>query len=188
MGAGAQLAGNKPAAGIRDLGRCHALMARAAVLLAKREYVVAAEAAMEAAKLAEGTTEPELPAALSIAAAAFKAAGRPNASAEATARARAVLAGSSPAIPGGRARRFTRVGSGHDTEVDAIDLLSRRERQILELVGEGARNAEIADQLVLSKKTVENHLSRVFAKLGVSSRTAAARMLAEHTEHDAPPA
>lgn len=52
--------------------------------------------------------------------------------------------------------------------------LSDREWQVGELVAAGRTNREIADELYLSPKTVEAHLTRVFAKLGVRSRAAVA--------------
>jgi DNA-binding NarL/FixJ family response regulator len=52
--------------------------------------------------------------------------------------------------------------------------LSGRELEVLRLVAAGRTNPEIASALVLSEKTVARHLSNIFAKLGVSSRTAAA--------------
>jgi DNA-binding NarL/FixJ family response regulator len=48
--------------------------------------------------------------------------------------------------------------------------LSVRERQVLDLLADGASNAAIAGRLYLSQKTVANHLSAIFQKLGVSSR------------------
>ena len=48
--------------------------------------------------------------------------------------------------------------------------LISRERQVAELAADGARSREIADRLFLSPRTVENHLQRVYAKLGVSGR------------------
>lgn len=48
--------------------------------------------------------------------------------------------------------------------------LSRREREVATLAADGLTNRQIAEVLVLSERTVENHLYRVFAKLGVSSR------------------
>jgi len=52
--------------------------------------------------------------------------------------------------------------------------LTAREIDILRLVAHGLNNAEIADRLVLSPRTVHAHLRSIFDKLGVSSRTAAA--------------
>jgi DNA-binding NarL/FixJ family response regulator len=48
--------------------------------------------------------------------------------------------------------------------------LSAREREILDLVAQGANNAEIAARLVLSPKTVRNHVSNIFSKLQVADR------------------
>jgi DNA-binding CsgD family transcriptional regulator/tetratricopeptide (TPR) repeat protein len=52
--------------------------------------------------------------------------------------------------------------------------LTARELEVLELLREGMRNAAIADQLVLSPKTVDHHVSAILRKLGVSSRGEAA--------------
>lgn len=51
--------------------------------------------------------------------------------------------------------------------------LSGRETEVMRLVARGRSNREIADALVLSEKTVKNHVSRVYAKLGVRTRAAA---------------
>ena len=51
--------------------------------------------------------------------------------------------------------------------------LSGREAEVMELVARGRSNSEIAAALVLSEKTVKNHVSRVYAKLGVRTRAAA---------------
>ena len=48
--------------------------------------------------------------------------------------------------------------------------LTRREREIVQLASQGATNAEIAERLVLSVRTVESYLYRAMSKLGVSSR------------------
>jgi DNA-binding CsgD family transcriptional regulator len=48
--------------------------------------------------------------------------------------------------------------------------LTGREREVAELAADGVRSREIADRLFLSPRTVENHLQRVYAKLGVSGR------------------
>jgi DNA-binding CsgD family transcriptional regulator len=52
--------------------------------------------------------------------------------------------------------------------------LTLREVEVLSLVAEGYTNREVADSLVIGAATVKRHLDNVFAKLGVSSRTAAA--------------
>jgi DNA-binding NarL/FixJ family response regulator len=51
--------------------------------------------------------------------------------------------------------------------------LTTREREILRLIGQGRGNASIADQLVLSPKTVRNHVSHIFRKLRVIDRAEA---------------
>ena len=52
--------------------------------------------------------------------------------------------------------------------------LSRREVEVLRLLGEGLSNREIADRLFISPKTAEHHVSRIYAKLGLKSRAEAA--------------
>lgn len=51
--------------------------------------------------------------------------------------------------------------------------LTDREREVLDLVAQGLTNAEIARRLVVSDKTVRNHVSNVFAKLHVAGRAEA---------------
>ncbi len=51
--------------------------------------------------------------------------------------------------------------------------LTRREYEVLELLAQGQSNNAIADRLFLSEKTVRNHLSLIFDKLGVTSRAEA---------------
>jgi DNA-binding NarL/FixJ family response regulator len=58
--------------------------------------------------------------------------------------------------------------------------LSRREKEVLRLVAAGQSNREIAKALVLSEHTVARHLQNIFAKLDVSSRTAATAFAYEH--------
>jgi DNA-binding CsgD family transcriptional regulator len=48
--------------------------------------------------------------------------------------------------------------------------LSRREREVALLAAGGATSREIAERLFLSSRTVENHLSRVYEKLGINGR------------------
>jgi DNA-binding NarL/FixJ family response regulator len=54
----------------------------------------------------------------------------------------------------------------------ALAGLTDRQREISRLVADGRTNREIAERLVVTEKTVENHLARIFARLGVKSRTA----------------
>lgn len=56
---------------------------------------------------------------------------------------------------------------------EAFDALSAREREVLALMGDGLPNADIAERLAISEKTVRNHASNIFDKLGVWSRAQA---------------
>ena len=58
--------------------------------------------------------------------------------------------------------------------------LTARELEVLRLVAGGATNKAIAAELVLSERTVERHVSNIFAKLGVASRSAATAFAYEH--------
>ena len=56
-----------------------------------------------------------------------------------------------------------------------VDPLNERELEVLEQLAHGARNKEIAERLFIVPRTVEYHLANIYAKLGVSNRTEAAR-------------
>jgi ATP/maltotriose-dependent transcriptional regulator MalT len=79
------------------------------------------------------------------------------------------------------AREFERLGAALDMRKVRDSLhsatqpagLTDREAEVLRLVATGLTNKEIASKLFLSDKTVARHLSNIFVKLGVSSRTAA---------------
>ena len=58
--------------------------------------------------------------------------------------------------------------------------LSQREIEVLRLLARGLTNAQIAEQLVISPRTVDAHLRSIYSKLAVTSRTAAARYAIEH--------
>ncbi|MGF7185235.1 DNA-binding NarL/FixJ family response regulator [Desulfitispora alkaliphila] len=55
-----------------------------------------------------------------------------------------------------------------------LQLLTKREREVLGLVAQGRDNIDIASNLFISEKTVRNHLSNIFRKLGFKDRTQAA--------------
>jgi DNA-binding CsgD family transcriptional regulator len=83
---------------------------------------------------------------------------------------------------------FAELGAG-PAEQEAAELLGRsavpgglspRELEVLRLVAAGRSNAEIAAELVIAEKTVARHLSNMFVKLDVGSRTAAAAFAFEH--------
>ena len=64
-------------------------------------------------------------------------------------------------------------------DTETINVLTARERQVADLVRDGLTNRLIAKRLYISEKTVEMHLSRVFAKLRVPSRAALAAFISE---------
>jgi len=52
--------------------------------------------------------------------------------------------------------------------------------EVLRLVAQGLTNEQVAEQLVISPRTVNTHLTSIFSKIGVSSRGAATRYAIEH--------
>jgi DNA-binding NarL/FixJ family response regulator len=62
---------------------------------------------------------------------------------------------------------------GESEEDSGVDRLTDRELDVLKLASKGMGNKDIADHLHLSTRTVQTHLSTVFAKMGVGSRTEA---------------
>ncbi|MFG2871098.1 response regulator [Streptomyces sp. NPDC048338] len=69
-------------------------------------------------------------------------------------------------------------------EDQRLAVLTERERDVLELIGEGLTNRRIAERLYLSEKTVKNHISRLLGKLGVERRVQAAVIAAQVREHE----
>lgn len=63
---------------------------------------------------------------------------------------------------------------------DIIEPLTTREIKVLELIGQGMGNREIAEKLFLSETTVKTHVANIFLKLQVKSRTQAALYFKEH--------
>ncbi|MEW5959475.1 MAG: response regulator transcription factor [Chloroflexota bacterium] len=92
---------------------------------------------------------------------------------------RTVAAGQSmlaPTIAGKVVAQFTSGKSLPDTlnkSADQYEGLTERELGILKLVGQGLSNKQIGKELFISDRTVQAHLSNIFSKLGVSSRTEA---------------
>jgi two-component system, NarL family, response regulator DevR len=65
-------------------------------------------------------------------------------------------------------RTVTRRRAAHD---DPAEDLTPSERKVVELIGDGMSNREIADRLGVSEKTVKNHVTAVLAKMGLQRRT-----------------
>jgi DNA-binding NarL/FixJ family response regulator len=78
------------------------------------------------------------------------------------------------------------LGAAPAAEDGAFASLSPREREILARLTEGLSNAEIAERLGVSEKTVRNHLSHLFDKLGVWSRAQAIVLARDRGFKDAP--
>jgi DNA-binding NarL/FixJ family response regulator len=68
----------------------------------------------------------------------------------------------------------------------APSLLTRRERQVLELVGRGYTNREIADVLGIAPETVKTHVANIRAKLGLSNKTELRYWLLDHLPPESP--
>lgn len=88
---------------------------------------------------------------------------------------RAVAAGEAvlhPTIARRVVNRFAPAG-GAKPPVDALEQLTEREMEVLQLAARGLKNQEIAQELSLSVRTVQTHLSNIFGKMSVGSRTEA---------------
>jgi two-component system, NarL family, response regulator DevR len=89
---------------------------------------------------------------------------------------REVAAGRSLLDPVTTARVLDRMR--RESAPDELSALTERERKVLELVGEGLTNRQIAERLFLAEKTVKNYVTSVLAKLGMERRTQAVAWIA----------
>ena len=92
---------------------------------------------------------------------------------------RRVAAGQSTLDPSVTARVLDRLRNGPRVDPE-LEALSAQEQRILELIGEGLTNREIAERMYLAEKTVKNYVSSMLAKLGLTSRTQAAIFATKH--------
>ena len=74
---------------------------------------------------------------------------------------------------------YERLGA-HRPEPELPDGLTRRECEVLALVAGGRSNREIGERLFISDRTVARHLTNIFGKIGVTSRTQAVRYAIDH--------
>lgn len=75
-------------------------------------------------------------------------------------------------------------GARPSTPVDHLEGLSRREREVLALVGEGLANKQIARRLGITERTVKAHVGSIFRRIGVADRTSAALWARDHLPPD----
>lgn len=160
----------------------YAALSAARVGLARGDAGAASAAARRAADrfAANGLRVPWAEALL-LAGQASIAAGEPDVAAAALAEAKQ-LADACAARPlyGAVVRAQSRAGASRPRPAER-DRLTKREREIAELIAAGLRNRQIAERLQISRKTVETHQGRIFAKLAVTSRAALISRLAERS-------
>lgn len=94
---------------------------------------------------------------------------------------RRVAAGHSLLDPAVTTRVLDRIRLGTSAD-DALELLTDQERRVLDFIGEGLTNRQIASQLQLSEKSVKNSVSSLLSKLGMHRRTEAAIYVARAGE------
>lgn len=86
---------------------------------------------------------------------------------------RRVHAGGSLLQPVVVERLLDRLGPEDADDTPPVEALTPRELEVLQIMARGARNRDIAQELVISERTVKIHVANVIAKLGVTNRTAA---------------
>jgi len=136
---------------------------------------------------------------LETALSAFTRAGIPYRAAQTRLLLAQVLGRNDREVAGAEARAalsvFEDLGADHDADAAAalmrdlgisaartgprhVGRLTKREQQVLVLLGEGLSNPQIAERLFLSRKTVEHHVARILSKLGLRGRAEAAALAA----------
>ena len=90
---------------------------------------------------------------------------------------RAVASGQSTLDPQASRQVMARLRN-HIDNVDPVAALSTQEKRVLELIGEGLTNRQIAEHMFLAEKTVKNYVSALLTKLGMQRRTQAAALAA----------
>lgn len=96
---------------------------------------------------------------------------------------RRVAAGQSMLDPAMTAQVLDRIRNGPPADRE-LAVLTSQEKRILDHIGEGLTNRDIARSMQLSEKTVKNYVSSVLAKLNLTSRTQAAVFAAKHPQSD----
>jgi len=96
---------------------------------------------------------------------------------------RRIAAGQSLLDPAVTARVLDRLRAGPEQD-QALAPLTDQERRILELIGEGLTNREIAERMFLAEKTIKNYVSSLLGKLGMQRRTQAAVFASQHPSAD----
>jgi two-component system response regulator DevR len=97
---------------------------------------------------------------------------------------RTVAAGRSLLDPSITSRVLQRLREGNERE-ERLGKLTDQERRILELIGQGLTNRQIAEEIHLAEKTVKNYVSNMLAKLGMERRTQAAAYAARLSDRQA---
>jgi two-component system response regulator DevR len=92
---------------------------------------------------------------------------------------RTVAAGGSLLDPTATHHLLNRLRGVGASSTDPLQRLTDQERKVLELIGQGMTNRQIANELYLAEKTVKNYVSSLLAKLGMQRRTQAAVLATE---------
>ncbi|MCL3817155.1 response regulator [Aeromicrobium wangtongii] len=92
---------------------------------------------------------------------------------------RHVAAGQSLLDPAVTQRVLHRIREGQPS-VDPLAALTKQERRILDLIGQGLTNRQIAAEMFLAEKTVKNYVTQLLSKLGLERRTQAAVLVTRH--------